>query len=577
MLISSKLRWLNILAIAAITTIVTPRPGNAAERVTLHYPPFKEFSLSVGDLEKFAKNGKIAPDLAPYVKQSTPAQIQQLRQLLQQQYQLSPTYVSQFVNSPLVGTLFERLGEIIQSDNHRSGKQPLQAALVRAAADKQQGLTAINLLRRFPSRQIIVNVNEGFAVYASFAELLKQRDLTLSSFKQVAATEATSTTNVVKTLDLRKPGGLRWQKRQFDWLDRSRQRNVPGDLYLPQTTSNSPVPLIVISHGVAEDRTAFAYLAEHLASYGFAVAAIEHVGGDANRFRQYFSGLAPAPAATELLQRPRDISFLLDELQRQSPTDPSLARINLRQVGAIGHSLGGYTTLALAGAEIDFDRIAQYCSPNRSLNLSVLLQCRAKELTPRRYTLKDPRIKAIFAINPLDNTIFGQRGISKVNVPVFLMGGSDDVVTPVVPEQIYPFTWLQTPDKYLAILEKGTHFSTPSVSKSDAVFQVSDSLIGPDPQLAQTYTKALNVAFFQTYLNNRREFANYLTAAYANKLTAPLVLTNNLTNNHRSTLSIDLVQSSASDSIAQILDRANTQTAQLSPTRSDLDIMRNPK
>jgi hypothetical protein len=26
----------------------------------------------------------------------------------------------------------------------------------------------------------------------------------------------------------------------------------------------------------------------------------EHVGGDANRFRQYFSSLAPAPKATEL-------------------------------------------------------------------------------------------------------------------------------------------------------------------------------------------------------------------------------------------------------------------------------------
>jgi predicted dienelactone hydrolase len=573
MLTFSKLRWLNLLAIVTLTTIAIPRPGNAADRVTLHYPPFKDFSISVGDLDKFAKTGKIAPEFAQYVKQATPAQIQQLRQSLQQRYDISPRYITQFVNSPLVKPLLERLGEILQGDKLTNGKQPIATALIRAAADKQQGLTAINFLQRFPSRQLTVNLNGGFAIYASFTELLKQREATLSSLAQIANAEAlTSKTDVANKLDLRQAGSLRWQKRRFDWLDRARQRNVPGDLYLPQTTTNDPIRLIVISHGVAEDRTAFAYLAEHLASYGFAVAAIEHVGGDANRFRKYFSGLAPAPAATELLQRPRDISFLLDELQRQALADPILARINLQQVGAIGHSLGGYTTLALAGAEIDFDRITQYCNPNRSLNLSVVLQCRAKELPAKRYTLQDPRIKAIFAINPLGNTIFGRRGISKVNVPVFLMGGSDDVVTPVVPEQIYPFTWLQTPDKYLAILNKGTHFSAPAVNQNDAVFPVNDSLIGPDPKLARTYIKALNVAFFQTYLANRSEFRNYLNAAYANKLTLTnppfqqqVTQLNATTNSNRASLSLNLIQSSASDRIAEILDLASTQTARVTP------------
>jgi predicted dienelactone hydrolase len=208
-----------------------------------------------------------------------------------------------------------------------------------------------------------------------------------------------------------------------------------------------------------------------------------------------------------LLQRPRDISFLLDELQRRATTDPRLARIDVRRVGAIGHSLGGYTTLALAGAQIDFDRIAQSCNPNRSLNVSFLLQCRAKELPARNYALRDPRIAAIFTINPLGNAIFGQRGIGQINVPTFVMGGSDDVVTPVVPEQIYPFTWVRSSNKYLAILDKGTHFSAPAENTRDPIFPVVDNLIDPDPRLAQTYVKALNVAFFQTYLNNRPEFS----------------------------------------------------------------------
>ncbi len=545
MSISASLRWLKASAIATIITVSMPISVRAVEQITLHYPPFKDFSISVRDLELFAKKGQIVPDFATYVKQTTPEQLQQLRQLLQQRMEISPTYATQIANSPLIQTLLERLGEVIQTENLTNGKQSLRLALVRAAADKKAGLTPINFLYRFPGRKMNINLSEGFAVYANFSQLLKRRDLMIVALKQITQAEAATTKiNFSTKLDLRKSGRFGYQIRRFEWLDRSRQRLVPGDLYLPQATSTSPISLIVISHGVAEDRTTFAYLAKHLVSYGFAVAVVEHIGGDADRFRKYFSGLAAAPAATELLQRPRDISFLLDELQRLAVNDPSLRQLNLKQVGAIGHSLGGYTALALAGATIDFEQVKQDCTPNRSLNLSVLLQCRANELQFKPHAIQDPRITAIFAINPLNSTIFGQRGMSQVRVPVLIMGGSDDIITPAVSEQIYPFTWLQISDKYLAILEKGTHFSTLTFSKQDSVFPVSESLIGPDPRIAQAYAKALGVAFFQTHLAQRREFQTYLNAGYANSIS-------------RVSLPLNLVQSSASAQIRRILQQDN--------------------
>ena len=549
MSLPARFRWLTVSVMTAISMLALPIPVRAVDRIVIHYPPFKDVAISVQDLEIFAKTGRVAPDFATYIRSVKPSQLQKLRQMLQQRMKVSPTYINQLTNSPLTQTLLTRLGEVIQTENLTNGKKSLSLAMVRAAADQKEGLTAINFLRRFPGRKLQVNLTEGFRVYANLSELLKQRDLMIVALRQIAQADATTTKiDFSNRLDLRKRGELSYQKRRFEWLDRSRQRVVPGDLYLPQTTSTSPIPVIVISHGVAEDRQTFAYLAEHLASYGFAVAVVEHIGGNTDRFKQYFSGLAPAPAATELLQRPRDVSFVLDELQRLAVNDPILRQLDLQQVGAIGHSLGGYTALALAGATIDFERVKQDCNPNRSLNLSVLLQCRAQELPPSRYTLQDPRIKAIFAINPLNSTIFGQRGMSQIRVPVFLMGGSDDIVTPAVPEQVYPFTWLQTSEKYLAILEKGTHFSTPAVSPQDRLFPVSDSLIGPDPQLARTYAQALSVAFFQTHLAQRREFQSYLNAAYATSIS-------------RVPLPLNLVRSSASAQIVQMLQPENFRVA----------------
>jgi predicted dienelactone hydrolase len=572
---AQKCLWLNALTIATLTTVALPHTGHAAERITGHYPPFKDFSISVRDLEAFARDGKLPADYAELAKQTPPAQLQQFRQLLQQRFKVSPAYISQFTNAPLVEKLLERIGESIQPDSRQNGMKSIRTALIRAAEDKKQGLTLINVLRRFPSRQIKLDLAEVFTIYDNFTELFKRRNNTLEALDRIAEREATTAKiDFSKQLDLRRAGTFQWQKRQFAWLDRSRQRLVPGDLYLPQTTATSPLPVIVISHGAAEDRTTYAYLAEHLASYGFAVATVEHVGGDANRFRQYFSGLAPAPQATELLERPRDVSFWLDELQRRAQSDPTLRKLDPQQVGLVGHSLGGYTVLALAGAQINFDRVKQDCNPNRSLNLSVLLQCRANELTPQPYRLQDPRIKAIFAISPLSSTIFGKRGIGQIRVPVFLMGGSDDMLTPAVPEQIYPFTWLQTPDRYLAILEQGTHFSTQGGSTNDGVFPVSESLIGPDPAQARTYTRALSLAFFQTHLARRSEFQIYLNAAYAKSLAQPLlrriepIMSTGASNlaisaPNKVSLRLNLVGTAAAESIAQALQQDNTRAPKL--------------
>jgi predicted dienelactone hydrolase len=567
---SKQVRWLRAFAVATFATLAIPLPGRAADRITGYFPPFKDFSISVRDLEAFAKDGQIPVEYTNLAQQTSPAQLQQFRQSLQQRFELSPRYLSQLVNSPLVKPLLERVGESIQTDSRRNGSQSLTTALLRAAGDKRQGLSLLNVIRQFPNREVNLNLAEVFTIYDNLTELFKRRDNTAITLARIAKAEAeTTNTNFANQLDLRRAGTFRWQKRPFSWLDRSRQRLVPGDLYLPQTTSTSPVPVIVISHGVAEDRATYAYLAEHLASYGFAVATVEHVGGDANRFRKYFSGLAPAPAATELLQRPRDVSFFLDELQRRAQSDPSLRQVDVQQVGLVGHSLGGYTVLALAGAQIDFDRVKLLCNPNRSLNLSVLLQCRAKELKPQRYALQDPRVKAIFAISPLDNTIFGKQGMSQIRVPVFMMGGTDDIITPAVPEQIYPFTWLRSPDRYLAILEKGTHFSTQTISKRDSIFPVSDNFIGPEPERARTYTKALSSAFFQTHLANRSEFKSYLSAAYGKSLepigvtVASSAIVN--TGNNGASLRLNLVGAAAAESIVQSLQQDTSRAPKLVP------------
>jgi predicted dienelactone hydrolase len=560
-----------------ISTVAITTPVLGADRIDFYYPPFGDFSISTNDLEIFAKQGKITSDFAFYAKRAKPEQLAQLREFLQTKFNVSPTLVSQFTYSPIGEKILQRLGELVQVETRQNGFYALRSTLILSAADPE-GLTLINILRRYPSPSIRLNFSETINTFGQLSDLLKKRDAVVLALQQLADKDTTNQGSIdfSQQPDIRLAGGLSSEKITLNMRDRSRknqsgtisERNLDVDLYLPQSRQNktdsfpSPFPIIVISHGLAEDRNTFAYLAKHLVSYGFAVAVIEHPETNSKDFKQFLSGFASTPQATDLINRPLDVKYLLDELQRLNDYDVNLkGKLNLQKVGVIGHSLGGYTALALAGATINFQQVRKDCIPNRSLNLSVFLQCGALELQPAIYPIKDDRVKAILAFNPLNSTIFGSKGVSQIKIPTMLLGSSQDIFTPPVPEQIFPFTRLPNPDKYLALIENGTHFTVEiDPPPSQTVIPVPNGLLGPNRTAAYSYVKALSVAFFETHLVNKPNYRPYLSESYAKFIS-------------KAPLNLSLINSSSSEEIAQLLSKLYPQFA----TSKKLKIKENSK
>ncbi|MBW4668999.1 MAG: alpha/beta hydrolase [Cyanomargarita calcarea GSE-NOS-MK-12-04C] len=529
-----------------LSTIFTPTPGLGAEKIAFFYPPFGEFSLSTDSLEVFAKEGKITSEFSFYASRLTPEQLAQLRDLLSTRFQLTPTLVSQFTYSEVGETVLRRLGKVLRTDSRKNGFFALRAAFILAATDPQ-GITVVNVLRYFASDSVMLDFDESLKTVANLSELLKRRDEIVATIEQASVQEATeSQADFSKLPDLRASTSVKVQKQSFTLEDASRQqRTLPIDLYLPQSSSIGASPVIVISHGVGDDRLAFNYLAQHLTSYGFAVAVLEHPGDNAKKFEQFFAGLSGSPEPTELINRPLDIKFALDELQGRSQSDPNLqGKLNLQQVGVIGHSLGGYTALAVAGANINFEEIRRFCADDNSLNLSTLLQCRASDLISAN-PLIDKRVKAIIALNPVSSVVLGQSELSQIKVPVMMVAGSADIVTPAVPEQIRPFTWLTTPNKYLVIVRNGTHFSLLSQASIDRnTLPVPPGLIGQNPAIARSYINALSVAFFKTHLVNQEEYRSYLSATYSKYIS-------------QETLNLSLVKSFSANQLTQVAGKTS--------------------
>lgn len=504
-----------------------------ADRLTLSYG-LLERTVTIDSLKQYAADGTIPRDLRIYTRYLDETQRQQLQQVLNAQADLSAVAVAQFLYTEQGEVLLRRLGEVVRTEANLSGFYAIRSALILAAADPE-GLTALNVLEKFPLSDIRIDLRRTLEILGELQTLIRETQEAVALVDQQAMLEAVASAPATATLpDLNRFGPFSWQMVSIQLQDSQRDRAFPVDLYLPQNNlpqnHQTPVfnaPVVVISHGLGSDRSSYAYLAQQLASYGFAVAMPEHPGSNAQQLQALIAGTASEiTSPEEFINRPLDIQYLLDELTVLNQRNPEFAqRFNLNQVGVIGHSFGGYTALALAGAVIDFQQLAADCRSDNRLNLSLLLQCRALELPQPLPNLQDDRVKAILAINPFGSSLLGSSGFASIRIPVMLVGSSSDTITPVLLEQMRPFTWLTAPNRYFVLLEGGTHFSTIDVPGGHAteIISLPPEVVGPDPRLAQTYMKELSTAFMQTYLAGNLAYQDYLTPAYTQQISLPLL------------------------------------------------------
>ncbi|MGK7917054.1 MAG: alpha/beta fold hydrolase [Prochloraceae cyanobacterium] len=502
----------------------------SAEEMDVTYGPLI-FSVSIDSLENYAKTGKIARDLEFFTQSLDRESLTQFRIFLRLRFRLSQLKIYRLTHLDIGEALLKELGKLIKTHPQRNGFYALRAALGKAAANPE-GWTIIDVMRQFPTQTIQIDAQDILQLSNEVVTLSNYREAAVQAIKQEAKNEASQETFDISQLpDLRQPGSLEFKKETLKLEHRTIRQTTSGlignysfdvDFYLPQNNSQ-PAPLVIISHGFGGARENFIYLAKHLASHGLAVAIPEHVGSNLTYRQAAFRGkLNQLFSPIEYLARPREISFLLDELEGLLEREPQWKkRINLEQVGIVGHSLGGTTALSLAGAEINTARLEHECKQEKiNLNISFVVQCRATSLPPINYNLRDPRIKAAIASNPFGSNLFGPESLSKIEIPTLMLAGSEDQITPVVQEQIHPFVWLKTSPKYLALLVPGEHFSTiePSVEKTPFIARVLIGTIGEtgkNAEIGRGYLQGLSVAFFEVYLRQRSEYQPYLSASYA--------------------------------------------------------------
>ncbi|NJN73430.1 MAG: hypothetical protein HC799_11800 [Limnothrix sp. RL_2_0] len=298
--------------------------------------------------------------------------------------------------------------------------------------------------------------------------------------------------------------------------------------YSPETLCYQPQPLsentrvVIQSHGLGATPRDFADYAEHLASHGYFVVAPYHQGSDTNHLKLVLQGdIDEVVPFSEFGDRPATITAVLNKLDELNGSQFD-SKLDLKNVGVMGHSFGAYTALVLAGAEIQFEHLELACDGNNDdPNLSLLLQCQALGLPRAMENLRDSRVASIFVWDFVGSAIFGEKGLAAVNIPVMAIAGSHDITTPFALEQIRLFRWLRTAIAYLVMMEGKPHVQ--NLGKLAAAIGLNIA-VNPQPPTSPIQTvfaeniQAFSLAFFAVHLQHQPEYLPYLTANYGQYL-----------------------------------------------------------
>ena len=189
--------------------------------------------------------------------------------------------------------------------------------------------------------------------------------------------------------------------------------------------------LIVISHGTVSTQIGFAMLAQALARNGYLVASVEHVG---DTWQDQSLRATPTRYFAERL---RQVSRVIDTLlaDPQWRTRITSGTDGQPLVGAMGHSAGGYTVLALAGGKPVLSRMRKHCEAEAALdpvfcNLSHAIGSATAQADVAAEGLEEPvqadtRVRAVMALAPL-GVVFSASSLAAITVPVAIYAGEKD-------------------------------------------------------------------------------------------------------------------------------------------------------
>jgi predicted dienelactone hydrolase len=304
---------------------------------------------------------------------------------------------------------------------------------------------------------------------------------------------------------------------------------------------DAPYALVLFSHGLAGCGCQSVFYTENLASHGYVVVAPDYKDaamckiegeptlGISKMIWTSFKSLGNLQKAANALYhkylqeevgldfsyRALDAKKVIDEVLIWNQESSSFLHgmINTEQIGATGHSLGGYTSLMIGGMPFlcGNEQMTESCDPE--MNILERDPCCNESIRRMKtpFELRDRRVKAVLPLGP--SVIFPnlEEGATEIEIPIMIItGGQKRMEAPWEP--IWTLYDHAPAPKYLVRLRKTDHMtiSDMGVLLSNPIARLSfPGFRFHYRDKAQAY-KDYSVGFFDVFLKGEDKTAAVL-------------------------------------------------------------------
>jgi predicted dienelactone hydrolase len=399
-------------------------PARAVEEVILEFPLLElDVTVRVPELENPAQLRRGTSDLAELDRASGGRLGPKLTEVFNQPVPVQVVNIAEgSVGSPLLEQalfVLSALGTVEGGDPDLTGSQFLEA-LRQASAGREPSL--LSLIKAIPGERVRLNLGR---IRQVSEQMLRQR-------REAERLLAAASPEPVRPAAPAAAAPVRRQELSLPVPHRS----VPLELVVIRPADGGNGRLVLVSHGLWDSPLQFEGWGQRLAAAGYTVVLPRHPGSDDQQQQQLLRGTLPPPAPEELLQRPKDLSAVIDAAAADRL---GVGRLDSERVVVIGHSWGATTALQLAGLAPSASELQRRCpdlkDPDR--NLSWTLQCSWLEAADLA-GIPDRRVVAVAAVSPPLALLFPPGTGRALHSRVLLVSGTRDWVVPPDPEAVVP-------------------------------------------------------------------------------------------------------------------------------------------
>ncbi len=482
-------------------------PARAADQLEVRLDDLR-LPLDLRDLEQWSLEPQRPPgDLAVWVDLIEPASRRRLLQLLRAPLLRDRSLGQQLLQSWAGQRMLEEVGELFEADppGQTGPAGPLLLSALQRLLERQSQVSTIELLRAVPVQRLSLDLDGLLSLASGWRGQIQRQRRGLGALRQLVLPERGPLLPLTDgvALALEPPPGRAGPRAAGAPVLAPRalllpvaHRAAPLQLQLWQPRRPTAAgPWVLLMPGLGGSPSQLAWLAGALAQRGWPVLVLDHPDSGEAALRELLEGRSAPPGAETLPDRLRDIQAVVaaEHDGRLPPLGGSLV--------LVGHSLGGLAALLAAGLRPE-PGLARRCERALDgiplINLSRLLQCQLTQVAlPPPAPLAEP-LAGVVSFNGFGSLLWPHRGLGRLGVPALLVGGSLDLVTPPLGEQLELFLPAARPLDRLALVEGGSHFSPVRIRGGErALFQLGDELVGREPQRVQALLLSLTSEFLQ--------------------------------------------------------------------------------